>query len=404
MNRLSPATTGERGPLAGLRVLDLGRYIAAPYCAMMLADFGADVVKVERPGGEDVRRQPPIVDGDSTYVLAYNRGKRGLTIDARTPRGRQLLRALALRADVVLENFRPGVMAKLGCDYASLRAENPRLIMASITGFGQDGPYAQQPAFDSIAQAMSGLMSLTGEPDGPPLLNGTFIADYATALYATVGILLALRERDRTGEGQHVDVALLDSAVSLLTTAIPDLLAAGRTLGRAGAHDRARTPVNAYPAQDGTVYMAAVTQEQFAGLLRAIGREDLCADPRFTTPEARHANAMPLDAVIAEWTQQRAVADVVACWQQAEVPCTPVAGIAAVVANPQLQHREMIVTLERPSGARIPVAGQPIKLSRTPAAVSQAAPEVGQHSREVLRDWLGLDDARIEAVAREGVI
>jgi crotonobetainyl-CoA:carnitine CoA-transferase CaiB-like acyl-CoA transferase len=169
-------------PLAGLRVLDLGRYIAAPYCAMVLGDFGADVVKVERPGGEDVRRQLPLVDGDSTYALVYNRSKRGLTLDARHPRGRELLRALALKADVVLENFRPGVMAKLGCEYESLRAENPRVIVASISGFGQDGPYAQKPAFDSIAQAMSGLMSLTGERDGPPLLNGTFIADYVTAL------------------------------------------------------------------------------------------------------------------------------------------------------------------------------------------------------------------------------
>ena len=393
-----------RGPLAGLRVLDLGRYIAAPYCAAMLGDFGADVVKVERPGGEDVRRQPPVIDGDSTYALVYNRSKRGLTVDARHPGGRELLRSLALQADIVLENFRPGVMAKLGCDYESLRSENPRLIMASITGFGQDGPYAQQPAFDSIAQAMSGLMSLTGETDGPPLLNGTFIADYATALYATVGILLALRDRDQTGEGQHVDVALLDSAASLLTTAIPDLLAAGRTLSRAGARDRARSPVNAYPARDGFVYVAAVTQEQFGSLLRAIEQEEFGADPRFATPDSRHVNADLLDAVITEWTQERPVADILMLLQREDVPCTAVAGIADVVTNPQLRHRNMIVELERPGGARIPVAGQPIKLSRTPANVSRAAPGAGQHTRDVLRDWLGLDDARITELAREGVI
>ncbi|MCD6028893.1 MAG: CoA transferase [Geminicoccaceae bacterium] len=391
-------------PLAGLRVLDLGRYIAAPYCAMVLGDFGADVVKVERPGGEDVRRQLPLVDGDSTYALVYNRSKRGLTLDARHPRGRELLRALALKADVVLENFRPGVMAKLGCEYESLRAENPRVIVASISGFGQDGPYAQKPAFDSIAQAMSGLMSLTGERDGPPLLNGTFIADYVTALYTVSGILLAVRERDQTGEGQHVDVALLDSAVSLLTTAIPDFLLAGRALGRTGARDRARAPVNAYPAQNGSVFISAVTQEQFGGLLRAIGRGDLCADPRFATADARHANAEPLDAVVAAWTAERPVSEIVTLLQREEVPCTPVAEIADVVANPQLRHRAMIVELERPSGARIPMAGQPIRLSRTPASLTRAAPEAGQHSREVLHDWLGLDDVCIDALGSEGVI
>lgn len=390
--------------LAGLRVLDLGRYIAAPYCAMMLGDFGADVVKVERPGGEDVRRQPPLVDGDSTYILAYNRSKRGLTLDTRHPRGREVLRALALKADVVLENFRPGVMARLGCDYPSLHAEHPGVIMASISGFGQGGPFAQQPAFDSIAQAMSGLMSLTGERGGPPLLNGTFIADYVTALYTFSGILLALRQRERTGEGQHVDVALLDSAVSLLTTAIPDYLLAGRVLGRTGARDRARAPVNAYPARDGSVFIAAVTEDQFGGLLRAMGREDLRADPRFSCADARQANAEPLDAVITAWTAERTVADAVERLQRGAVPCTPVAEIADVVANPQLRHRQMIVDVERPSGYRIPMAGQPIKLSRTPAQTTRAAPEIGQHSRDVLRDWLDLDDASLGELEREGVV
>ena len=392
------------GPLVGLRVLDLGRYIAAPYCGAMLGDFGADVIKVERLGGEDVRRQPPLVDGDSTYVHAYNRSKRGLALDTRHPRGRALLRRLALRADVVLENFRPGVMARLGCDYESLRAEHPGLIMASITGFGQDGPYAHKPAFDSIAQAMSGLMSLTGEPDRPPVLNGTFIADYATALYTTIGILLALRERDRTGQGQHIDVALLDSAASLLTSAIPDARAAGVLLDRTGARDRAKAPVNAYPARDGQVLIAAVTQAQFASLAQAIGAEELCQDPRFASPEARHDNVEALDAVITAWTRERCVTEIVERLERAEVPCTPVAGIEAVIANPQLHHRGMIVELERPSGARIPVAGQPIHLSGTPATLTRAAPEVGQHSSEVLRDWLELDEATIGELTREGII
>ncbi len=391
-------------PLRGLRVLDLGRYIAGPYCGAMLGDFGADVVKVEPPGGEYVRHQPPTVDGDSTYTLVHNRSKRGITLDFRDDRGRELLRRLALRADVLIENFRPGVMAALGCDYASLRGEHPRLIMASISGFGQDGPYAAQPAFDSIAQAMSGLMSLTGEPEGPPLLCGTFVADYATALYATVGILLALRERDRTGEGQLVDVALLDSAVSLLTTAIPDYVLTGHRLGPAGARDRYRSPVNAYPARDGHVYIAAVTQEQFRGLLRAMEREELADDPRFATADARLANVESLDRIVAAWTRQRTIEDVLDRLRGEEVPSARVADVADVIENPQLRHRGMIVDVAHPGGTTVPLAGQPIHLSRTPGKIVGSAPRAGEQTRDVLRDWLGLDDGEIAALEREGVV
>ena len=392
------------GALEGLRVLDLSRFISGPYCGMMLGDMGAEVIKIEKPGkGELVRSYEPALGGNSLYSMVYNRNKKSLPIELRKPEGQQLLRELIKEADVLIENFRPGTMEKMGCDWDTLHALNPRLVMARISGFGQDGPYAKLPCFDVIAQASSGLMDLTGDPDGPPSVIGTYICDYVTASYATIGILGALQARERTGKGQLVDVALLDSAVSLLLTAIPERMLMGNRMTRRGNRDRYGPPTASYLTADNDwVYITAGTM--FPRFAQAIGRPELLDDPRFGSFAARIENAREVEQIAAEWIGARSTEDVLRTLQAADLPCAKVATIDDVIANPQLRHRGQIVEVEHAGVGKVPMQGVTIKLSDTPLKVERPLPELGQDTHEVLSSWLNYSDTAIQALVEGAIV
>lgn len=388
-----------------MRVLDVSRWIAGPFCALVLGDLGADVVKIEnRKGGDDSRAVQPQVNGESIYFMVFNRNRRGVTLDFRHPKGLAILRRMAAQADVLIENFRPGTMEAMGCSYSTLSEINPRLVMVSISGFGQDGPLARRPCFDSIAQAKSGLEALTGWPDQPPALVGTFIADYTTALYAAVGILAALRRRDETGRGQLVDVALLDSLVSMLMTAIPEYLLLGQTVQRQGNRARYVAPTGAFRTNNGWVQISAGQDNLFVRLLKAMGQEERFQDPHFANVAARVANIEEVHAFVEAWTLQHTAEEIESILDQAEVPSSKVCTVEDVVRNPQVHHRQQILEVPHPKAGKVPLHGITIKLSENPGSVRRPAPTLGQHNAEVYGEWLGLSAAEVAALREEGVI
>jgi crotonobetainyl-CoA:carnitine CoA-transferase CaiB-like acyl-CoA transferase len=373
---------------------------------MLLGDLGADVLKVERTRvGEEARLMEPKLEGESYYVLVFNRNKRGLALDFRNPRAQELLRELVSKADVLLENFRPGTMEKMGCGWDDLRALNPRLIMARVSGFGQDGPDADRVCFDAIAQATSGLMDMTGDRSGPPTLAGTYIVDYSTALYTTIGILAALEHRNRTGEGQLVDVALLDSAVSLLITAVAEYAATQTVTSRVGNEDRYAAPGNTFQAQDGAwVHLIAGSDSHFPRILTAMGREDLVADPRFATVDLRMANRAPIEEIVAGWIGSLPADAVVAALAEVGVPCARVATIRDVLANRQLRFREQITEIEHPSVGAFSMQGLTVNLSGSPMTIRRPPPRLGEHCDEVLGEWLGYSAEQIAGLRRDRVV
>jgi len=392
--------------LEGIKVLDLSRFIAGPFCAMQLGDLGAEVVKVERKGvGEDTRTIEPKLGGESLYVMMYNRNKRGLALDFRHPEAIAILKDLAAGSDVLIENFRAGTLESMGLGPDVLHALNPRLVIVRITGFGQTGPIASRPCFDVIAQAASGLMSMTGQPDGPPTMAGTFLVDFTTGLYATIGTLAALRARERTGIGQVVDVALLDSAVSFLMTSIPEYALLGREASRNGSRDRYTSPANNFRASDGEwVHISAGNDTLFPRFAKRAGLADLLRDPRFASAGARMENIEAVEAEVAAWVARHAADDVVRMMDEAGVPCAKVARISDVFANPQLRHREQIIELDVPAVGKVPMHGLTIKLSDTPGSVRRPPPAIGEHNDEVLAEWAGYPAERIAALRDAGAI
>ncbi len=394
------------GPLSGLKVLDLSRFVAGPFSAMMLGDLGADVVKVEkRDGGDDVRKAPPLVGGESLFVMVFNRNKRSLTLDLKHPDGPSVLKKLAAKADVLIENFRPGVMERFGCGWDELKTLNDRLIMARISGYGQDGPHARRPSFDAIAQAGSGIMEMTGSSDGPPTLTGTTVIDHTTGLHATVGILSALHARETTGRGQLVDVALLDSAVSLLMTAIPAYAMLGIKQERMGNRDRYGAPSNTFPTGDGHfVHIVAGGDDRFQRFAIAVGLEHLLEDPKYVSNETRLEHADELEAMVIAWTTSQTCDEIIAAMETARVPCGKVADIAEVIDNPQLRHRDQIIEVDHPTAGTVPMQGFVTKLSDTPAEIRRPAPGPGEHNAEILADWLGYDSDRVRGLEDSGII
>jgi crotonobetainyl-CoA:carnitine CoA-transferase CaiB-like acyl-CoA transferase len=394
------------GPLEGIRVLDLTRVLAGPFCCMLMGDMGAEVVKVERTGrGDDVRDLEPQVGGESLYYLVFNRNKLGITLNFRHSRGPSLLKELVRHTDVLVENFRAGTMEKMGCGYETLKEINPRLVMVSISGFGQDGPLSQFSCYDVIAQAMSGIMDMTGQPDGPPTMAGTFVIDYSTALYAVIGTFGALRARERTGVGQRVDVALLDTAVSFLITAIPEFLLFGKKMTRLGNRDRYTAPANLFRAKDGRwVYLAAGNDSLFPQLLKAMGQEDVLKDPRFAALEARMAHIEESEEVLAKWAATKTAEEIVAVVRGAGLPCAKVASIDEVVANPQVRHRGMLVEIEHPTAGKVPMQGLNIHFSDTPKQIRRPPPLLGQHNEEIYGRWLGLAPSEVARLKADGVI
>lgn len=392
--------------LEGLKVLDLSRYIAGPFCGQLLGDLGADVVKVERiDGGEEGRRVGETVAGDSLFFLSTNRNKRSVAVDFRDQAGQRLIAELAGEADVLIENFRPGTLENMGLGWDVLSARNPRLVLVRVTGFGQDGPLAQHPCFDGAAQAVSGIMSMTGTPDGPPTMAGVFVCDYTTALYATIATLAALRARDTTGRGQVVEATLMDSGLALMTTAIPEYLLNHRLPPRLGNRDRYLSPSHCFrSADDHWVYVVAGNDSHFVKFAQAMDKPELVEDPRFANFVARNANVGALEDIINDWALRLDGETILARLHAAEVPCERVATIDEVVANPQVVHRRQIIDVPHPVLGSVPFQAPALKLWDTPTVVRRGAPGLGEHSGEVLDDWLGMPAAEIDALVDEGVI
>jgi crotonobetainyl-CoA:carnitine CoA-transferase CaiB-like acyl-CoA transferase len=395
-----------RGALDGIRVVDLARYIAGPYCAMLLGDMGADVVKVEPPGrGEMSRGFAPFIDGESLYTMVFNRNKRSLTLDLRSDACKAVLREMLAKADVLVENYVPGTLEKMGFDWDTLHALNPRLIVTRISGFGQSGPLSRKPCFDVIAQTMSGLMDLTGDPDGRPTMAGTYIVDYSTGLYGTIGTLGALQARERTGKGQLVDVALLDSAMSMLMTAIPEHKLLGRTMTRRGNRDRYGAPANTFPTRDDAwVHLATAGEPMFRALCELMGRAELADDPRFTDNDARMANVDALEAAIASWTRTLTAADLLDKLQGLGVPSAKVTRVSELVDHPHLEHRGQIIEMQHPKAGAIPMQGFSVHFGETQMRLRHPSPMLGEHTDAVLREWLRLSDERIAQLRASGAV
>ncbi len=398
------------GPLSHVRVLELSRVLAGPWAAQTLADLGADVIKVERPGGGDDTRAwgPPWTGGQSAYFLSTNRGKRSVTIDFEKPEGQALVRRLAAEADVVIENFKVGGLVKYGLDYESLKAVNPRLVYGSITGFGQDGPYAARAGYDFMIQGMGGLMSITGKPDGEPgggpVKVGVAVTDLFTGLYAAIGILGALNHRDRTGEGQWVNLALLDVQVAVLANQAMNHLVGGTPPPRLGNAHPNIVPYQAFATRDGHIILAVGNDGQFARFAQVAGRPDLAADARYATNPARVAHRAELVAVIEALMAERDSRDWLDALEAVGVPCGPINDLAQVFADPHVQARGLRRDLPHPLAGTVPTVASPIRYSATPVEHTVAPPTLGQHTDAVLADALGLCAADIAALRDKGVI
>jgi crotonobetainyl-CoA:carnitine CoA-transferase CaiB-like acyl-CoA transferase len=394
------------GALDGIRILDLSRFIAGPYCAMMLADMGAEVIKVEKSEiGDDSRHFPPFLEGESLFGLALNRNKRSMSLNFREPEAQRLLRDMVARADILIENFRPGTMEEMGCSWEALHALNPRLIMTRLSGFGQDGPYAKKPGFDGIAQAMSGLMAMTGAADGPPILGGAFYIDYIAAVYGCSATLAALFQRERSGVGQLVDVALLDSAVSLLTTALASHANLGLNVSRQGNRDKYSAPCNVFAtASNEHVLLLSGTDPLFRRLAQTMDRPDLLNDQRFASIEARMINVDAIEAIVADWFKTRTTDDAITILEAAGIPCAKVATPADVVSNPQLRHRGQITEIHHPVAGTFITPGVTMKLSETPLTIRSAPPGLGEHTEAILSEWLSLSPAVVSELKQKRII
>ena len=393
------------GPLDGIKVLDLTRVLAGPYATMLLGDLGAEVIKIEQPGtGDESRNFGPFKNGFSLYFMSVNRGKRSVTLNLKSERGQSIFKQLLMHTDVVVENFRPGTMKKLGLDYDTLKAAHPSLIYAACSGFGQTGPYAQQGAYDMIIQGMGGIISITGEPDGPPVRVGTSISDITAALFTTIGILSALHHRNQTGKGQFVDVAMLDSLVAVLENAVVRYFATGEPPKPLGARHPAITPFEAFASADGHVIIALGNDTLWAKFCEHVNRSDLISDERFQTNADRTENHSELFPILSEIMSQRTTDDWIDALGKIGVPCGPINAMDKVVNHPQVQAREMITRVAHQITGEVEVPGVPIKLSETPGNVDAPAPSLGEHTTEVLTDVLKISPDEVESLRQNGVI
>ncbi len=400
------------GALSHLRVLDLSRVLAGPWAGQILADLGADVIKIERPGsGDDTRHWgPPYLEGtdEAAYYLCANRGKRSITVDFTRAEGQDIVRRLAGQSDVLLENHKVGDLARYGLAWDDVRQLNPRLIYCSITGFGQTGPYARRAGYDFAIQAIGGLMSITGErddrPGGGPQKVGVAVADVMAGLYATIGILAALASREVTGAGQHIDLALLDVQVATLANVALNYLVSGRVPARWGNAHANIAPYQVVPTADRPIVLAVGTDAQFEKFCEVAGARDLARDPRFATNAARVTNRDALTEALVTVLRTKPAGDWLAALEPAAVPCAPINDLAQVFADPQVRHREMRIDVPHPSGATVPLVANPIRLSATPPRYDLLPPLLGQHTEEILRERLGMTAERIAELRRMGVV
>jgi crotonobetainyl-CoA:carnitine CoA-transferase CaiB-like acyl-CoA transferase len=392
-------------PLAGITVVDLTRVLAGPYCTMLLGDMGAEIIKVERPDGGDDTRDfgPPYLNGESAVFLSINRNKKSITLNLKHADGKRILTQLIERADVLVENFRPGTMAQFGFDYASASRLNPRLIYCSLSGFGHTGPYAERGGYDTIAQAMSGMMSATGHPDMPPAKAGVPVADIGTGMFGAFGILCAYIARQRTGAGQHIDTSLFDTSIALSLMEAATFLAGGELPSPLGSTHRRNAPHGAFRVKDGYIAIAADSAHFWKHFCQILGLESLLDDPRFKTNAERVANKHLLQEIVEGVTTTQAGHYWLEQLEAAEIPCGPVNTYAEVFTDPHVLARQMLMEVQHPVAGPVRMTGINVKLSATPGELRLPAPTLGQHTREVLRT-LGYTDEAIDHLKTAGVI
>jgi crotonobetainyl-CoA:carnitine CoA-transferase CaiB-like acyl-CoA transferase len=405
------------GILSNIRVLDLSRVLSGPWAGQILGDLGADVIKVERPGvGDDLREQGARLKdlsgqetNERSTFLSTNRAKRSITIDLAHPEGQALVRQLAAQSDVLLENFKTGDLKRYGLDYASLREVNPRLVYCSITGFGQTGPYSQMPGYDLLFQAMGGVMSLTGVPEGQPGAGpqraGYPVSDLTSGFYATIGILAALHHRDTvSGCGQHIDLALLDAQVAATSSMAMSYLVAGQLPVRVGMGSQLTAPYGDFDCTDGKIMIAVSNNKQFAQLCKVLGRPELAQEARFSSTPLRVEHKNELMPIVAELLKDKPVAHWMPLLQEAVVPAAPIYNFDQVYEDPQIRHRQLVKTLPHPLSGTLKVVGNPLNFSDTPLEYRRPPPLLGEHTAEILREVLNLDDAEIERLAQQKAI
>ena len=393
------------GPLKGIRVLDLTRILAGPYATMILRDLGAEVIKIEQPGtGDEARDFGPFKNDFSLYFMSVNRGKKSITLNLKSPRGKELFLELVKGSDILVENFRPGTMEKLGLDYESLKEHHPSLLYAACSGFGQTGPYAPRGAYDMIIQGMGGIISITGEPDRPPVRVGTSIGDITSALFTAIGILSALRHRDQTGEGQLIDVGMLDCQVAILENAMVRYFSTGDIPRPLGRRHPAITPFEVFESADGYVVIAIGNNELWRKFCEHVDRPELIDDERFHTNALRTENHEALFPILAEIMCRRTTDAWVDALEAIGVPCGPVNTVDKVANDPQVLARDMIAEVEHHTTGTVQVPGIPIKLSETPGQIDAPAPNLGEHTSEVLTDLLGLGADEVKQLKQDGIV
>jgi formyl-CoA transferase len=393
-------------PLEGIRVLDLSRVLAGPYCTMTLGDLGADVIKVEQPGtGDDTRRWgPPWAGTESAYYLCVNRNKRSITLDLKSPEGKEILTELAKQSDIVVENFKVGALDRMGLGYSDLSEINPGLIWCSITGYGQDGPYANRAGYDFVAQGEAGIMSITGEINGEPMKVGVAIVDITTGLFSSNAILAALHARHATGKGQHIDSTLFTSAIAWLANVGSSYLTTGELPQRLGNAHPSIVPYQTFKAKDLWIIIGAGNDRQFQALCRILGMDHLATDPRFHDNPSRVTNRDELIPILNSVLETRNADDWLEEISAAGIPCGPINTLDRVFDHPQAKHRDMVVEIDHPTAGSVKLAGIPFMMSETPPAILRHPPLLGEHTEEVLSGTLGYDPASIHALRERGVI
>ncbi|GGN59745.1 CoA transferase [Novosphingobium indicum] len=394
-----------KGPLAGVRVLDFTRVLAGPAASLALADLGAEVFKIEPPGtGDETRTFPPMRDGESHYYLAINRGKRSIVVDLKSAEGIALVKDLAAKCDVLVENYRPGVMDRLGLGYETIKAINPRLIYCSISGYGQTGPLKDRPSFDIVLQAMSGALSMNGEPDGLPMKLGIPLGDLVGGINGPIGILSALYERERTGMGRHIDISLMDGLMGMLGYIAQLAFFTGKDPQRVGSQHPNLVPYGIFPANDGSIVIACLTPSFWSRVCRSIERPELIEDARYDTLEKRRDAREEVNAIVSAFTEQHTVDDLVEIFTHHEVPHAPILGVTEALSQPQAVARDMVVQTDHATLGSIPIVNRSIRFTDAEQPVPEAPPVLGQHTETILSDVLELSPERIAALRAAGVI